>query len=268
MNRLPQSPMNSRARGRFQIQEPASAPASETSSMHERRTERRAEQRGEKRRRDDRHAGRQAVHVVEQVHRVAEPREPHRADQRVGGRQRAVRLCPGEREDEKRADGERRHELGDRRQLQAIVVETDDEHRQRGQQHPRPRRARRCGGWTRQPDQDEAGDRAIAIAIPPIVGVDALLQRSGRGGTTAPTHGRHAAYTAPIATAAASGNHEAENCNHNRRRSLIEFTRLFARGLPCRDGRMDPSPRMPSQIVSSPSDSPGRRCFRDSSLRL
>ena len=41
----------------------------------------------------------------------------------------------------------------------------------------------------------------IAIAIPPMVGVGALLHRSGRGGTTAPTTGAIRRTTAPIATA-------------------------------------------------------------------
>src|SRR5262245_9486840 len=43
----------------------------------------------------------------------------------------------------------------------------------------------------------------IAIAIPPMVGVGALLHRSGRGGTTAPTTGAMRRTTAPIATAVA-----------------------------------------------------------------
>src|SRR5690349_16704726 len=43
----------------------------------------------------------------------------------------------------------------------------------------------------------------IAIAIPPMVGVGALLHRSGRGGTTAPTTGATRRTTAPIATAVA-----------------------------------------------------------------
>src|SRR5688572_17243828 len=42
-----------------------------------------------------------------------------------------------------------------------------------------------------------------AIAIPPIDGVGALLQRSGRGGTTAPTTGATRRTAAPIATAVA-----------------------------------------------------------------
>src|SRR4029079_3524410 len=44
----------------------------------------------------------------------------------------------------------------------------------------------------------------IAIAIPPMVGVGALLHRSGRGGTTAPTTGAIRRTTAPIATAVAA----------------------------------------------------------------
>src|SRR4029079_18738748 len=43
----------------------------------------------------------------------------------------------------------------------------------------------------------------IAIAIPPMVGVGALLHRSGRGGTTAPTTAAIRRTTAPIATAVA-----------------------------------------------------------------
>ncbi len=42
-----------------------------------------------------------------------------------------------------------------------------------------------------------------AIAIPPIDGVGALLQRSGRGGTTAPITGATRRTTRPIATAVA-----------------------------------------------------------------
>src|SRR5262245_22980784 len=44
---------------------------------------------------------------------------------------------------------------------------------------------------------------ASAIATPPIVGVGALLHRSGRGGTTAPITGATRRTAAPIATAAA-----------------------------------------------------------------
>src|SRR5688500_18019979 len=44
---------------------------------------------------------------------------------------------------------------------------------------------------------------AAAIAIPPIVGVGARCQRSGRGGTTAPIAGADLRTTAPKATAAA-----------------------------------------------------------------
>src|SRR5689334_25104947 len=43
----------------------------------------------------------------------------------------------------------------------------------------------------------------IAIAIPPMVGVGAVLHRSGRGGTTEPTTGATRRTTAPIATAVA-----------------------------------------------------------------
>jgi hypothetical protein len=45
---------------------------------------------------------------------------------------------------------------------------------------------------------------AIAIAIPPIVGVGSLCQRSARGGTTAPRAGAVRRTTAQSATDASS----------------------------------------------------------------
>ena len=44
----------------------------------------------------------------------------------------------GQREDEEGADRQRRHELGERRELQPVVEHADDEHRQRRQRHAAP----------------------------------------------------------------------------------------------------------------------------------
>ena len=86
---------------------------------------------GQKHRSDQADAGRQPVHVVQKIHRVADARKPDDGDQRVSGRERSVDVGAGQREHQKRPDRQRRHELGDRRELQPVVENADDKHGKR-----------------------------------------------------------------------------------------------------------------------------------------
>ena len=69
---------------------------------------------------------------------MAQAGKPDRADQRVAGGKGAVRLDASQRKHEEGADRERRDQLGDGRQLQPIVEETDREHRQAGEEDRQP----------------------------------------------------------------------------------------------------------------------------------
>src|SRR5688500_668799 len=69
---------------------------------------------------------------------------------------------------------------------------------------------------------------AAAIAIPPIVGVGARCQRSGRGGTTAPMAGPERRTTAPTATAAAVARANARMKINSGRDQLARPRRLVA----------------------------------------
>ena len=168
-----------------------------------RRAELGPEQVGEEAGGDERHAGGQAVHVVEQVEGVADAGKPDDGDERYAAAARGVRLGAGQREDEEGADGQRRDELGERRELQSIVEDADDEHGQRGGQDGRPTATGRPRSTGAQRTTRNPAIVAAAIAIPPIVGVGARCQRSGRGGTTAPMAGAKRRTTAPSASEAA-----------------------------------------------------------------
>ena len=92
----------------------------------------------------------------------------------------------GEREDEERADGERRHQLGERRQLQPVVEDADARTWRAPPAAPAPTARRSPPRPAASGRSTKATIVAPAIATPPIVGVGWLCQRSGRGGTTAP----------------------------------------------------------------------------------
>ncbi len=106
---------------------------------------------------------------------------------------------------------------------------------------------------------------AAAMAIPPIVGVGAVCHRSGRGGTTAPLAEAKRRTSAPPATlhAAAITNTTARNIS-TIRQPLAALASSGVRSDACstKGCRL----RIPSQIVSSPADAPGRSCCRRSSL--
>ena len=124
-------------------QEPGERAGQHDEQQHESGPERRDQQRGQEQRGDQRHAGGETVHVVEQVHRVAQARRTTPWPRSVSvKRDRAGGRGAGEEKDEERADGERRHQLGQRRQLQAIVEDADAAHGERRQQHRRPRARR------------------------------------------------------------------------------------------------------------------------------
>ena len=101
-------------------------------------TERGSNQRRHECGRDERHSRGQAVHVVEKIESVAQSGKPDGAYQRVAGGEGAVGLDTRKRKHEERADGERGDQLRDRRQLQPVVKEADDEHRETGRKDGRP----------------------------------------------------------------------------------------------------------------------------------
>ena len=114
---------------------------------------------------------------------------------------------------------------------------------------------------------------AAAIAIPPIVGVGALCQRSGRGGTTAPTApARGGAPPRPPRERCSAQRRRtpiARKINHKRLATPITTSTSSAGAAPRSESRRTNGcrSRMPSQIVSSPRDSPGSSCCSASSLR-
>jgi hypothetical protein len=193
----PESPMKSRAGGRFQNRKPGQRAGEHDRAEHEAGAERRASSTARKSAAMNATPAARPVHVVEQVDRVAQPREPDGGHQRVGQRHRACGRQAGEQEDEERADRQRRHQLGERRQLQPIVHDADAAHRQRRQQHRVPTARRKSTTPSRTRPMAKATIVAPAIATPPMVGVGWLCQRSGRGGTTAPIDAESQRITEP-----------------------------------------------------------------------
>ena len=155
------------------IQEPEERPGEAHEQQRHARAHRRAEQESEEDRRDQPDARREAVHVVEQVHRVTDARKPDGGHERVLRRNGAFGLDAGKREHEEGADRQRRHQLGERRKLQPVVEHADDEHRQRRRHQGRPRRDRRDDFRTRG-DNQEAGHGANRDG-------NAAHRRRGRG---------------------------------------------------------------------------------------
>ncbi len=90
---------------------------------------------------------------------MADASEPQRAEQREPPWQRTFRFGPGQREDEERADGQRRDELGERRKLQTVIEEADDEHPDCGEEDRQPG-CREVEELQRCEDDGETGDRA------------------------------------------------------------------------------------------------------------
>ena len=194
------------------------------------------------------------MHVVEQIERVADAGKPDRADQRVARRQRAGGLRSGEGEDEEGTDGQRRHQLRHRRELQAIVVHPDHRHRKRRKEHGRPRAGHRSALGNER-DHAEADNRGQRDR-------DATHGRSRRRapaiGTRrhdSPDRRRTATYDGTEPKSDGRGDYKRERFNHCATgTSELRMSNCFSFNTNV------PFPRIPSQIVSSPCDRPGNKC--------
>ena len=126
------------------VQKPGEASHDGHEKHHDERAERSGKQPREKCRRDQRDATREPIHVVEKVQRVHHAAEPDDGEQRDRPRKAATER-PRDEEHGKRAHDERRHELRERRQLQAVIDHAEDEH---GRGCPRHRQFERTIGRT------------------------------------------------------------------------------------------------------------------------
>ena len=209
----------------------------------------------------------QAVHVVEQVERVAHAGEPDGARRACTSTAARRRARPGQREDEERADGERGDELGQRRQLQAIVEDADDEHRQRRPAAPAAHAVGQHRSRRRCHDHAEAEQRARRDRDPahrrrrravPAIGArrhDGADRRAPRGERRAPS--------ASEATSAISKRERrAESPSVEGSGALTSS----AACRPCRAGRTASRRGCRRRSYPVPADAPGSSCCRRSSL--
>ena len=81
---------------------------------------------------------------------MADACEPDRGHQREQRRKRAIGLGTGQSKGQERADRQRCHQLGQRRELETIVEDADDEHGQGRQRNRIPVRRRRQEFRTRR----------------------------------------------------------------------------------------------------------------------
>ncbi len=303
--------MNSRAGGRFQYRKPSSAPASATSSSTSADPSAPGQQGGQEERRDQGHARRQPVHVVEQVQRVADAGEPERGDQRVAGRQRTFRLAAGERKHQERADGQRRDQLGQSATAAAgrPARRRRTSRARRGAPAPRPPArpaapvaGRRRGSrrrwqrqWPRRPwsasaryasDPGAAARRrrwrapcaAPRRRAPPRwrsrsrkSGTGALMDRTSRSasGRAAVAAGRSRPghrYVSKSSSRDAPRSGGASRARGQHGPTVVQDVTSCGGRVAVSRSTNGPRPRIPSQIVSSPGDSPGRSCCSVSSL--
>ena len=126
-NRLPESPMKSRAGLRFQYRNPARLPTTATRNTTMNGPSVSGKQPCEKCRRDQRDATREPIHVVEKIQRVHHAAEPDDGEQRDWPRKAATERTRDE-EHGKRAHDKRGHEFRERRQLQTVIDHAEDEH--------------------------------------------------------------------------------------------------------------------------------------------
>ena len=194
MNRLPQSPMNSRARLRFQYRNPSSAPASDVSRTTTA---------------EPRYPGINAARKPAAISPTPAarpsmlssrfiawqmPREPDDRDEREERRQRAVRFRAGQRKHQERADRQRRHQLRERRELQPVVEDADDEHRERGERHRNPVRWRTDEIRAAPPAPGTQRSSPPRSRSRPSSASATVCQRSGRGGHDGAARRRVAAH--------------------------------------------------------------------------
>ena len=261
--------MKSRAGGRFQNRNPASAPASTTSSSTRPGPSGTARSAARKIVATSATPAARPSMLSSRLMRVAQPGEPDRGDERVGKRHRARGREAGKQEDQEGADRQRRHQLGERRQLQPIVHDADAAHRERRQQHRPPRLGKVDDAQPHEADR-EGDDRG-----------------AGNGHAA---HGRRRLAVPAVGTRRHHGadrrrepaHHRAQQNREDERREEGRYQRAGRRERPKPDvhqlatrsvsgasrsvmtnGR---APSTPSQSVSRPADAPGSSCCRRSSF--
>ena len=119
-------------------------------------------------------AGGEAIHVVEQIHRVRDRDDPHEDDEEIHGpRQR--RIEPEAHQIEQDAGANLRHELRLRSKSDHIVDQADREHADREQRKANQLLGNVCGYRHRDGESGEDADAAEPRSRPPMPAIRARL---------------------------------------------------------------------------------------------